>query len=59
VERFNRTLREELLDALPVDLGAINRALPTYLKHYNEHRHHFGINLQKPAQLLTKAIPSY
>lgn len=54
VERFNRTLREELLDGLPVDLTAINRALPAYLKHYNEKRHHFGLNLQTPLQLLAQ-----
>lgn len=52
IERFNRTLREECLDALPVHLTTINRALPTYLKHYVETRHHFGINLMKPIQLL-------
>lgn len=52
IERFNRTLREECLDALPVHLTTINRALSTYLKHYVETRHHFGINLQKPIQLL-------
>lgn len=54
VERFNRTLREECLDALPINLITINRALPLYLKHYVETRHHFGINLQKPAQLLER-----
>lgn len=54
VERFNRTLREELLDGLLVDLSRINRALPAYLKYYNEKRHHFGLNLQTPLQLLTK-----
>lgn len=52
IERFNRTLREECLDALPVNLTVINRQLPIYLKHYVEERHHFGINLQKPVQLL-------
>lgn len=52
IERFNRTLREECLDALPVHIATINRTLPTYLKHYVETRHHFGINLMKPAQLL-------
>ncbi len=54
VERFNRTLREELLDRLPIDQIAINRALPRYLKHYNERRHHFGLNLQTPLQLLAQ-----
>jgi transposase InsO family protein len=52
IERFNRTLREECLDALPVHRTTINRTLPRYLKHYVETRHHFGINLMKPVQLL-------
>ncbi len=52
IERFNRTLREECLDALSINLLTINRMLPIYLKHYVETRHHFGINLKKPAQLL-------
>lgn len=52
IERFNRTLREECLDALPVNLRAINRVLPIYLKHYVNERHHFGINLRKPVELL-------
>jgi len=53
IERFNRTLREECLDALPVNLRVVNQNLPLYLKHYVETRHHFGIQLRKPAQLLT------
>lgn len=52
IERFNRTLREECLDVLPINLRVINQHLPCYLKHYVETRHHFGINLMKPAQLL-------
>ena len=56
IERFNRTLREECIDALPINLTLINRALPKYLKHYVETRHHFGINLMKPIQLLTPSV---
>jgi len=56
VERFNRTLREECLDALPVDLSVINRVLPKYLKHFVERRHHFGLNLQTPLQVLSKCV---
>lgn len=56
IERFNRTLREECLDALPIILNVINRHLPAYLKHYVETRHHFGINLMKPIQLLTPRV---
>jgi transposase InsO family protein len=56
VERFNRTLREECLDALPVDLAVINRALPRYLQHYVRSRHHFGLDLQTPLQFLSKCV---
>jgi transposase InsO family protein len=56
IERFNRTLREECLDALPINLIRINRMLPRYLKHYVETRHHFGIALRKPIELLTPSV---
>lgn len=52
IERFNRTLREECLDALPANLRTINRVLPKYLNHYVNDRHHFGIDLRKPVELL-------
>lgn len=48
LERFNRTIQEELLDALPKDAVAINRALPQYLRWYNTKRHHFGLALETP-----------
>lgn len=53
IERFNRTIQEELIDALPVDARSINRALPAYLVFYNEKRHHFGLNLKTPLFTLT------
>jgi transposase InsO family protein len=56
IERFNRTLREECLDALPIHLHTINRHLPKYLTHYVVTRHHFGLNLRKPIQLLTPSV---
>lgn len=56
VERFNRTLREECLDMLPVDRAVINRALPKYLGHYVHSRHHFGLDLQTPLQFLSKCV---
>jgi transposase InsO family protein len=52
VERFNRTIQEELLDSLPKDTRTINRHLPKYLRYYNEKRHHFGLNLQTPLQVM-------
>lgn len=54
LERFNRTLQDELLDYLPKDVNIINRYLPRYLKYYNEERLHLGINLKTPSQMITK-----
>lgn len=56
LERFNRTLQEECLDKLPRDVGSINRALPAYLRYYNEQRHHFGLNLLTPVQKLQQSV---
>lgn len=53
LERFNRTIQEECLDALPKDPRVINRNLPKYLRYYNEKRHHFGLNLQTPLKVIT------
>ena len=55
LERFNRTLQEECLDNIKPDVKEINRALPKYLEYYNTKRHHFGLNLKFPIQV----IPSY
>jgi transposase InsO family protein len=52
IERFNRTIQEELLTELRVELYLINRRLPAYLRWYNRERHHFGIGLKKPMQLV-------
>jgi transposase InsO family protein len=52
VERFNRTIQEELLDGLPRNVRSINRLLPKYLKYYNEERLHLGLELKTPVQML-------
>ena len=52
IERFNRTLQEECLDKLSRDSKIINCELKKYLKYYNEHRLHMGINLQTPLQMI-------
>ena len=52
LERFNRTIQDECLDALPKDAKVINRNLPEWLRYYNEKRHHFGLNLQTPLQVV-------
>jgi len=59
IERFNRTIKQELLNELPRDTKIINGHLKRYLKYYNQERPHLGINLQTPWQILTKVMPSY
>lgn len=52
LERFNRTIQEECLDRLPKEVNIINSKLPEYLKYYNEKRHHFGLKLKTPMQII-------
>lgn len=52
LERFNRTIQTELISALKPDVQLINRHLPDYLQWYNEERHHFGIDLKTPAEII-------
>lgn len=53
LERFNRTIQEECLDAMPKTVKDLNAALQKYLPHYNGTRLHFGLNLRTPLQVLT------
>jgi len=57
IERFNRTIQDELLTGLPRDVKLINKELPKYLHYYNTRRKHLGLNLKTPAEVL-KAFPS-
>lgn len=52
LERFNRTLQDECLRKLPVDVKIFNKELPIYLNYYNDERLHMGINFKTPNQLL-------
>lgn len=52
LERFNRTLQEECLDKLPVDVKIFNKTMPIYLKYYNTERLHMGIDFQTPISLI-------
>lgn len=54
LERFNRTLQEECLKNLTVNVRIFNRILPEYLIYYNQERLHMGINFQTPNQLLKR-----
>jgi len=59
IERFNRTIQQELLSQLPREVNVINRHLKGYLRYYNQERLHLGINLLTPWEMLNKVIPSY
>lgn len=56
IERFNRTLQEECLDKEDRTPEAFNAALATYLPWYREKRHHFGLSLKTPRQILTECV---
>lgn len=51
IERFNRTIQDEYLNRLPVDVSVINRGMSKYLSYYNTERLHLGINLKTPVQM--------
>lgn len=53
IERFNRTIQEECLNKLPVDVNVYNKHLKQYLRYYNEERLHLGINLKTPLQIIS------
>ena len=52
LERFNRTLQEELIRHLPADVAAWNRQLPQYLRYYNSERPHMGLGWKTPMEML-------
>jgi len=55
LERFNRTIQTELISSLRPDVSLINKALPDYLRWYNEERHHFGLNLETPMNIIKRS----
>lgn len=54
VERFNRTLQEECLNKLPINVKIFNQEMPTYLNYYNGERLHMGINFLTPNEMLKR-----
>ena len=54
LERFNRTIQQELITDLPINTKVINRFLPAYLDYYNNQRYHLGINLNTPAAVIKR-----
>ena len=54
IERFNRTIQEELLDKLTRKVLKINCALKKYLQYYNNERVHGGIEFNTPGQVVLR-----
>lgn len=54
VERFNRTVQEECLDRVVHSISSFRKALPKYLKYYNNERTHMGINYKTPLEVLQR-----
>lgn len=52
IERFNRTLQDECLKGVPLNVVKINKALSKYLEYYNNKRHHFSLNFRVPRDIL-------
>jgi len=54
IERFNRTLQDELLGKYPTRDLVTQAKLNAYLRYYNTQRKHMGINLKRPSDLLAQ-----
>lgn len=58
IERFNRTLQEELqqdINQYKFKLKTLNNRISTYLKYYNTERLHLGINCQTPMEVVQRS----
>jgi len=56
IERFNRTLQEECIDKVNINVRSINCALKKYLQYYNYERLHLGLNLKTPNQFISNSV---
>lgn len=52
LERFNRTLQDECLTRSVRSLTAWRRAIPEYLRWYNEERPHMGLEMRTPREVM-------
>lgn len=56
VERFIRTIQDECFQGRQPNEKRAQKNLNEYLKYYNYERLHLGINLQTPAQIVSKVV---
>lgn len=54
IERFNRTIQQELLGTRPLRKHVTQARLDEWLHYYNHDRLHLGIELRSPIELVTK-----
>jgi transposase InsO family protein len=54
IERFNRTIQQELLGTRPLRGQVTQARLDEYIHYYNYDRLHLGIQLQTPKEVATK-----
>jgi transposase InsO family protein len=54
LERFNRTLQQECLRSLPVNVKIFNKELPRYIDYYNTERLHMGLDFKTPEIMLNR-----
>lgn len=54
IERFNRTIQQELLGAKPLRKNVTQVCLDEYLHYYNHDRLHMGIEYKTPIELASK-----
>lgn len=59
IERFNRTIQDECISRLSHDLTVWQRAIPDYVRYYNNSRPHMGLDWLTPAEKLSEVVPRY
>jgi transposase InsO family protein len=52
LERWNRTLQQECLSRVSRSLSSWQRAIPEYLRYYNEERPHMGLLMKTPIEVV-------
>jgi transposase InsO family protein len=56
IERFNRTIQDECFRGKYPNEKTIKKELKVYLDYYNNHRLHLSLDLQTPAQFVSKVL---
>lgn len=56
IERFNRTIQDELFQGLQPKEKYLNRKIRKYLRYYNNERLHLSLNCQSPRDYVSKVL---